>query len=91
MRLRSSCWPTKNWLASTIPVCWPVVQPLAGEATESLIAAYQRAYPQATPGDLYASIAGDRMMRIHSITQAERKYDQKAASVFMYLLTTRFY
>ena len=60
---------------------------LAGDAAETLIAAYRHVYPQATPGELFASMSGDRMMRMHSITQAERKHAQGAAPVFMYLFT----
>ena len=63
------------------------VRLLAGEAAMSLIAAYHQAYPQAAPGDLFASLMSDRMMRMHSITIAERKDTQGAASVFMYLFT----
>lgn len=63
------------------------VEPLAGEAAPSLIAAYRHVYPQASPGDLFASLMSDRMMRMHSITLAERKYAQGAAPVFMYLFT----
>ncbi|HEY7350081.1 MAG TPA: carboxylesterase/lipase family protein [Ktedonobacterales bacterium] len=63
------------------------VQPLAGEATTALIAAYRHTYPQASPGDLFSSLMSDRMMRMHSITLAERKHAQGAAPVWMYLFT----
>jgi para-nitrobenzyl esterase len=63
------------------------VQTQMGRATEELIAAYRHAYPQASPGDLFASMMSDRMMRINSITLAERKDVQEAAPVFMYLFT----
>jgi para-nitrobenzyl esterase len=63
------------------------VAPLAGEATAALIAAYRYAYPQASPGDLFSSLMSDRMMRMHSITLAERKAAAGAAPVFMYLFT----
>lgn len=59
----------------------------AGAHADELIAAYRRASPQASPGGLFASMAGDRMMRIHSITLAERKHAQGAAPVFLYLFT----
>jgi para-nitrobenzyl esterase len=58
-----------------------------GDAAGSLIAGYHRAYPQATPGDLYVAMLSDGMFRINSIIQAERKYQQGAAPVFMYLFT----
>jgi para-nitrobenzyl esterase len=63
------------------------VQAFAGASTEKLIAAYRQAQPQNSPADLFVSIASDRFMRINSIIQAERKYAQGAAPVFMYLFT----
>jgi para-nitrobenzyl esterase len=63
------------------------VQPLAGDATPTLIAAYRHAYPQATMGDLLSSITTDQWMRMLSITQAERKAAQGAAPSFMYLFS----
>lgn len=44
----------------------------AGEAAEGLIAAYRHTYPRSSPADLFTSMAGDRMMRMHSVTQAEQ-------------------
>ena len=63
------------------------VKALAGPATDSLIAAYRRVHAQASPADLFATISSDRMMRLNSITQAERKYAQGAAPVYMYQFT----
>lgn len=63
------------------------IQTFAGNATDSLISAYRHTYPQASPGDLFTSILSDRMMRMHSITIAERKYELGKAPVFMYLFT----
>lgn len=63
------------------------VKALAGAATDSLIAAYRRVHPQASPADLFAAISSDRMMRLNSITQTERKYAQGAAPVYMYQFT----
>ncbi len=63
------------------------VREFGGDAAEALVAAYRHTYPQATPAELFTSMAGDRMMRMHSITQAERKHAQNAAPVFMYLFT----
>jgi para-nitrobenzyl esterase len=63
------------------------VRAMAGSASEALIAAYRHTYPQATPPDLFTAMASDRMMRMHSITLAERKEAQHAAPVFMYLFT----
>ena len=60
---------------------------LAGANAGELIAAYKRAYPQASPGEIFTSISGDSMMRMHSITLAERKQAQGAAPAFMYLFT----
>src|SRR5579875_263672 len=63
------------------------VQVVMRDATDTLLAAYRRAYPQASPRDLLISIMSDRMMRMHSITLAERKHAQGAAPAFMYLFT----
>lgn len=63
------------------------VQAFAGPSTEVLLAAYRAAQPQASPAEIFTSIAGDRMMRVNSITQAERKHAQGTAPVFMYLFT----
>ncbi len=63
------------------------VSAFAGPATEELIAAYRAAQPEAAPATILSSIASDRLMRIHSITLAERKFAQGAAPVFMYLFT----
>ncbi len=63
------------------------VRRFAGEHAGELIAAYKRAFPRSSPGDLFASISGDSMMRMHSITLAERKHAQGAAPVYMYLFT----
>ncbi len=61
------------------------VRVFAKERTDSLIATYQCVYPQMSPGDLFLAIASDQMMRINSITLAERQHAQGAAPVFMYL------
>ena len=63
------------------------VSSFAGPATEDLLKAYRDARPQDSPADIFIAIASDRMMRINSITQAERKHAQGAAPVFMYLFT----
>ncbi len=63
------------------------VQAVTGDAAASLIAVYRHAYPRASPGDLLISLMSDRMMRMHSITLAERKGAQGVAPVFMYLFT----
>jgi para-nitrobenzyl esterase len=63
------------------------VEPLAGSATTALLTAYRQTYPMASQGDLFSSLMSDRMMRMNSITQAERKYAQGTAPVFMYLFT----
>lgn len=61
------------------------VQAYAKERTDALIAAYRRASPEASWSDLFLAIMNDQMMRINSITIAERKYAQGAAPVYMYL------
>jgi para-nitrobenzyl esterase len=63
------------------------VEPLAGQDTGALLAAYRHTYPTASSGDLFSALLSDRMMRMHSITLAERKDAQGAAPVYMYLFT----
>jgi para-nitrobenzyl esterase len=52
---------------------------------DSLIAAYRKSRPHATPSDIFFAITTDRMTRMDAITQAERKAAQHAAPVYMYL------
>ena len=59
----------------------------AGDVTDTLLTAYRHAYPHASPGDLFTSFMTDRLFRMHSITIAERKYEQGTAPVYMYLFT----
>lgn len=63
------------------------VKEFVGEHAEALIAAYRHVSPEASPSDIFLAIASDRMMRMDSITLAERKHAQGAAPVFMYLFT----
>jgi para-nitrobenzyl esterase len=63
------------------------IQALTGDATDRLLTAYRHAYPHASPGDLFTSFMTDRLFRMHSITIAERKYEQGTAPVYMYLFT----
>ncbi|HVU69916.1 MAG TPA: carboxylesterase/lipase family protein [Ktedonobacteraceae bacterium] len=63
------------------------VRALAGPSADEVISVYRAAQPEGSPADILIAISSDRLMRIHSITQAERKYAQGAAPVFMYLFT----
>ena len=58
--------------------------PLGSEAG-TIVEAYRRTRPEATPKDLLVAIESDRMMRIPSIRLAERKLAGGKAPVFMYL------
>jgi para-nitrobenzyl esterase len=58
-----------------------------GQASERLLAAYARAYPDRGPAERYAALLSDAMMRINSIRLAERKAAQGGAPVYMYLFT----
>jgi para-nitrobenzyl esterase len=60
---------------------------MAGDASKSILSDYQKAYPRLSPEELFSMILSDGMMRAASIIQAERKYAQRAAPVFMYLFT----
>jgi len=52
---------------------------------DTLIAAYKKGRPNATPSDIYFAVTTDRMMRMNAITQAERKAAQGAAPAYMYI------
>ncbi len=56
---------------------------------DTLLAAYKKSQPDATPSDIYFAVATDRMMRMNAITQAERKAAQHAAPAYMYIFDWR--
>jgi len=58
---------------------------LAGPAAGRLLDTYRRAYPQAAPNELFASIMTDLIVRRGSILIGERKIAGGTAPVFMYL------
>jgi para-nitrobenzyl esterase len=57
---------------------------LAADSAEEIVGTYRKAYPDASPSDLYFVLASDQRFRINSIRLAERKAQQAGASVFMY-------
>jgi para-nitrobenzyl esterase len=52
---------------------------------ESLIAAYRKDQPGASPSLVFFTATSDRYMRMNAITEAERKSAQRAAPVYLYL------
>jgi len=64
---------------------------LDGDAktAKRLIASYRQRRADASPGELLTAIVTDHGMRMNSIIEAERKLDQKAAAVYMYLFAWR--
>jgi para-nitrobenzyl esterase len=58
-------------------------EPMASRAIET----YRKAYPDATPSDLFLRLTSDRLARMDSIRLAEHKHAQGKAPVFMYLFT----
>ena len=52
---------------------------------ESLIAAYRKDQPGASPSLVFFTATSDRSNRMNAITQAERKLAQRAAPVYLYL------
>lgn len=52
---------------------------------DALIALYGKNRPHGTPSDIFFAITTDRIMRMDAITQAERKAEQHAAPVYMYI------
>jgi para-nitrobenzyl esterase len=58
-----------------------------GANAETVLAAYKKSRPDASPADLYVAIATARFDVIGSVTIAERKYAQHGAPVYMYCFT----
>jgi len=56
---------------------------------DSLLAVYKKDRPNASPSDIYFAVTTDRMMRMHAITQAERKAAQHAGPAYMYIFDWR--
>ena len=56
-----------------------------GAKAETIYAAYRKARPNASAGDLYTAITTACMFWYPGITIAERKYAQRGAPVYMYL------
>ncbi len=53
--------------------------------TDSLIAAYRKDQPGASPGLVFFTASSDRSHRMNAITQAERKLAERAAPAYLYL------
>jgi len=58
-------------------------------AADTMLAAYRRTHPNATPSDLVVFIFSDYKYRQNDIKSAERKAAQGAAPAYMYLFTWR--
>jgi para-nitrobenzyl esterase len=58
-----------------------------GTNAETILSVYSQSRPAATPSDLYVAITTARAMWLGSIEIAEKKYEQKAAPVYMYMFT----
>jgi len=58
-----------------------------GSNAETILTTYRKSRLTATPSDLYVAITTARAMWLGSIEIAEKKYEQKAAPVYMYLFT----
>jgi para-nitrobenzyl esterase len=63
------------------------VRMMAGERSDAIIDAYRRARPNESPHELVLAIATDQMMRMPSLTIADRKVEQRGAPVYVYLFT----
>lgn len=55
-----------------------------GDHADELIATYRKAFPEASPSELYFTMASDQRMRVGSTVLAERKYELGRASVYAY-------
>jgi para-nitrobenzyl esterase len=61
------------------------LQPMLGENTEKVLAAYRKSRPNASPTELFYAVTTAQWMGSNAITMAERKAEQKAAPVYMYV------
>ena len=61
------------------------LKPQFGEKTDKLIAAFRKMRPTDSPSYLYTDVASAAFAFMGSITLAERKADQHAAPVYMYV------
>jgi para-nitrobenzyl esterase len=64
-----------------------VVAMVGGDKAGRVIDTYKQSYPGQSPSELFFLIGTDRLMRINSIRLAERKFEQRKASVYMYLFS----
>ncbi len=58
-----------------------------GADAEKILSTYRQTRPGASPADLYVAITTARAMWLGSIEIAEKKSEQKAAPVYMYMFT----
>ena len=58
-----------------------------GANADKIFTTYRTSRPDASPSDLYVAITTARAMWLGSIEIAEKKYQQKAAPVYMYMFT----
>jgi para-nitrobenzyl esterase len=58
-----------------------------GENAERILTTYRSSRPGASPADLYVAITTARAFWLGSIEIAEKKSEQKASSVYMYMFT----
>lgn len=56
-----------------------------GNNSEKILATYRKSRPNASPADLYVAITTARAFWLGSIEIAEKKYQEKAAPVYMYM------
>jgi para-nitrobenzyl esterase len=55
-----------------------------GDHTDHVIEVFRKAYPKATPFEMFSRISATAMMRLSALTQAERKTAQGAAPAYNY-------
>lgn len=59
-------------------------QELVGEHAEEVLETYRKMMPDASPSDVYFTLASDRRTRQYSVYLAERKARQSGSPVYMY-------
>jgi para-nitrobenzyl esterase len=55
-----------------------------GKGADHVIEVFQKAYPHATPFEIFSRVSAIRVMRLNALTQAARKAEQRAAPAYNY-------
>jgi para-nitrobenzyl esterase len=77
--------PTPEILSMDLAALQSRLQPMFGGNTDKILSVYRKSRPNASPTELFYAITTAQWMGSNAITMAERKAEQKAAPVYMYV------